>query len=430
MTSLPDVVVVAPSQRLEGSAELPGDKSVSHRALMLSAYAEGTSSIEGLSPGADVTATLRIVEALGAHVSREGTQFTVEGGRDVLHASSAPLDCENSGTGMRLLIGFVAGIPGRHHLVGDASLSTRPMDRVAAPLHEMGAVVTGHGERLVAPITVKHRPLRGISYHVPVPSAQVKSAILLAGLWAEGMTTVTEATPTRPNTEEMIREAGGDVTIEASAAGRSVTVRPGPLRAHDWRVPRDPSQAAFFVVAGLLATEGVVSCPHLYGDHTRIGYLSVLQRMGASVSISNEESGLVTVAVVPSELVATTIDAGEIPSLDEVPILAVAAAAAEGQTRFRDVGELRIKESDRFARTIELVTALGATAHGHGDDLIIDGLGSARKFAPLVVAAHEDHRMAMAAAIAGLVGSGAEIHGFATVASSFPTFLDVVASLS
>ena len=417
-----DVVEIEASGRASGEVVVPGDKSISHRALLLGALGEGQSRITGLSQGEDVAATALIISELGAGVSRDGVDVLVEGGRSRLHASSRELQCGNSGTTMRLVMGLVAGIDGSHTLVGDASLSKRPMDRVAIPLEMMGASVAGTGDRLFPPVTVKGGMLRGVDYTVPVPSAQVKSAVLLAGLFSEGNTVVTEASPTRPNTEEMLQEAGVQIDTTQHEGGTSLTLHPGPVSPRDWVVPCDPSQAAFFVVAALLAKEGFVVVHGLYGDRTRIGFLGVLERMGGVITRSNRGS-LLDVTCTNADLSATTVHSSEIPSVDEVPILAVAAAAAEGVTRFVDVGELRIKESDRFATSIALAQGLGARAWGEGDDLLVEGLGSAEKFSHLTIDAHGDHRVAMAGAIGGFVGSGATISGFEAVATSFPGFL-------
>ena len=422
------IVEVLSSPHLSGQAIVPGDKSISHRALLLSALAEGTSSISGISSGDDVTRTAKIVTQLGATIERQGDVLIVAGGRSLLHEASAPLDFGNSGTGMRLAMGIVAGIPGLHQLHGDHSLSRRPMDRVARPLGHMGAHIVGQGERCTAPLEISGAALGGIEFAVPVPSAQVKSAILLAALGAKGPTLVTESVRTRPHTEEMIAEAGGRISVTDGPDGRSIELEPSELEPRDWKVAADPSQSAFFVVAALLATSSTVSVHDLYPDPTRIGFLSVLARMGANLEIE-EHDGRLSVTARSSELMGTTIHGDEIPSLDEVPILAVAAAAAEGITRFVGVAELRIKESDRFDRTIELMSSLGASCSGEGDDLVVEGLGTAKRFSPVSFDAHEDHRMAMSAAIAGTVGSGARVAGFETVASSFPGFLDVLGGL-
>jgi 3-phosphoshikimate 1-carboxyvinyltransferase len=330
---------------------------------------------------------------------------------------------------MRLLMGMLATIEGRHELVGDRSLSRRPMDRVAVPLRLMGAEVEGVGDRLTPPIRVQGRPLRGIRYATPVPSAQVKSAILLAGLAAEGRTVVLEAQPTRPNTEEMLLEAGAELRRRSLAEGDEIEIEPCSLQPREWRVPADPSQAAFGIVAAVLAQEGHVRCEGLYGDPTRVGFLGVLARMGAAIESGHDSEGLLAVTASSSSLNATIVLSAEIPSVDEVPILTIAAAAASGTTRFVDVGELRIKESDRFAGSMALARGLGAGAEAEGDDLLITGLGSARQFRRLTIDADGDHRVAMAAAVAGLVGAGAQIEGFEAVATSYPGFLEELAAL-
>lgn len=424
-----DVVSIHSSSQLAGHFKTPGDKSISHRAVLLGALGEGISTITGISGGEDVARTLRIVEQLGASVDRSADQpIRIGGGRHRLSAADEPLDCGNSGTTMRLVMGLVSGLKGTHHLIGDASLSRRPMDRVATPLREMGALVEGRGEQVLPPLTVTGAPLHGLTYDIPVPSAQVKSALLLAGLFADSAVSLREVSPTRPNTEEMLALCG--VALERNPSNPlEMTLHPGLVQPHDWSIPGDPSQAAFFLVAALLAESGEVGCTSLYGDVTRIGYLKVLDRMGARLILSTDDNGSLAVTALSSQLRATEIDAREIPSVDEVPILAIAAAAAEGTTRFRDVGELRIKESDRFATSLALVQGLGAQAWGEGDDLVIEGLGSARQFSPLEIDAHGDHRVAMAAAIGGVVGNGADISGFDAVATSYPDFLEQLEGL-
>ena len=250
--TIPPTFTVTPHPELSGVVTPPGDKSISHRALMLAALAPGRSTISGLSHGEDVQHTGRIVAALGATVGRDGDLVTVTS-TGVLRASPQPLDCGNSGTTMRLVAGLVAGVAGEHTLVGDASLSKRPMDRVQRPLALMGARLSGHGARILPPIALVGAPLRGITYDIPEPSAQVKSAILLAGLGAVGPTTVHESVLTRTHTEEMLLFAGADLTVVEAASGRTVTVIPGPLEPRHWEVASDPSQAACAVVAALLA---------------------------------------------------------------------------------------------------------------------------------------------------------------------------------
>ncbi len=420
-------VRIDPSVQVAGIVHTPGDKSISHRALLLAALGDGTSTIEGLSRGEDVGRTATIIQQLGASLAEVGGTIEVSGGRERLGAASQALDCGNSGTTMRLVMGLTAGLSGTSTLMGDSSLSRRPMDRVAIPLTQMGARVEGQGDKLTPPLLVHGGSLHGIRYELPVPSAQVKSAILLAGLFADGATTVIENVATRPNTEEMLLLAGADLHITPEGSSSAITIRPSALRPHAWRVPGDPSQAAFFIVAGLLASKGAITVPGLYGDPTRTGFLTVLERMGGS--ITRGEGDDLEVEAKSSNLRGTEIHSSEIPSVDEVPILAVAAAAASGTTRFIDVGELRIKESDRFSGSLVLAQRLGATAFAEGDDLIIEGLGSASAFVEVELDAHGDHRMAMAAAIAGLVGGGATVSGFDSVATSFPGFVDVLDSL-
>jgi 3-phosphoshikimate 1-carboxyvinyltransferase len=414
---------------LAGSVRTPGDKSISHRALILSALAYGTSTIRGLSTGDDVAHTKAIVEQLGAQVEEESERLSIKGGRKLLRASPRVLNCGNSGTAMRLLLGVTATIPGRHVLEGDVSLSMRPMDRVAKPLRQMGARIEGVGGDERPPVVVEGAHLRGIDYELPVASAQVKSAILLAGLAADGETVVRESTLTRPHTEEMLATAGAQIGVEHHEHETVVRVVASELTPVDWTVAADPSNAAFFVVGGVLARAGEVRCLGLYGGATRIGFTNVLERMGGSLLLEVSGDGLLDIAASPSALQATTIDASEIPSLDEVPILSVAAAAATGTTRFVGVGELRLKESDRFAACLELAHVLGAQSVAEDDDLVIEGLGSPDRFAPFSFNARGDHRLAMAAAIAATVGNGGTITGTASVSTNYPNFFDDLARI-
>jgi 3-phosphoshikimate 1-carboxyvinyltransferase len=425
-----DVQAVGRASTLRGSLRVPGDKSTSHRALMLSALAAGTSVVRGLSPGEDVRATATIVAQLGAHIESDGDSVTIEGPADGLHASRAPLDCANSGTTMRLIAGVVSAIPGSHTLVGDASLSRRPMDRVAAPLTLMGAAVSGQGVRVCAPLTITgSTALRAIEYHVPVPSAQVKSAILLAGLFAGGHSVVTEDVRTRATTEDMLVHAGVTVHSVEAGAGRTVTLTPGRPNARQWDVPGDPSQAAFFVVLALVHPDAEVEVRDVDVARERVGYLGVLQRMGARINVEHLNAGA-TLRGRSSPLHATEVHAHEVPSVDEVPILTVAAAAADGVSVFRDVGELRVKESDRFTGSMALARALGCNTWSEGDDLFIEGLGAASNFTSFTQTSSLDHRMVMAAAVAMTAGAGGVVEGAATVASSYPQFFADLASLT
>jgi 3-phosphoshikimate 1-carboxyvinyltransferase len=407
---------------LSGTLRVPGDKSTSHRALMISALAAGESTIVGLSPGQDVAATSRIMEQLGAVRRDDANVATVTGPSGGLRASAEPLDCGNSGTTMRLLTGIVSAVPGTHQLVGDASLSTRPMDRVATPLALMGAVIEGQGARSVAPLRIEgSTTLHGVSYDVPMASAQVKSAILFAALSASGPTTVVERVRTRPTTETMLSRAGVGVVSVEDSDGRSVTLHPGRPLARAWTVPGDPSQAAFFAVLGCIHPRAALEILDIDSAPERNGYLEVLQRMGATMSVRSV-GDTITVVVRSSELLATEVHAKEIPSVDEVPVLVVAAAAASGVSAFRDMGELRLKESDRFDGSLNLAAKLGCHVWSEGDDLFVEGLGDASRFADFALDATLDHRMVMASAVAGCAGGGASITSADTVSSSYPDF--------
>ncbi|HTU38075.1 MAG TPA: 3-phosphoshikimate 1-carboxyvinyltransferase, partial [Acidimicrobiales bacterium] len=420
----PRILVVDGAVPCRGTVRTPGEKSISHRAVLLGALAEGRSVVRGLSDGADVAASLAAVEAMGAGVERrDDASVVIDGGRARLHAPAGPLDCGNSGTSMRLLAGLVAGFGWETELTGDESLSSRPMDRVAEPLGLMGAAVAGRGERCLPPLRIRGGALRGIDWTAKVASAQVKSAILLAGLSASGTTVVREAITTRTHTEEMLAEAGVDINVEPWGEGRVVTVRASALVPVDRLVPGDPSQSAFFVVAGCVVPGSEVEVAGVYSGPARLGYVAVLQRMGGRVTLVPEAPGTTAIRAAAGPLRATEVHASEIPSLDEVPALAVAAAVAEGTTVFADVGELRVKEVDRLAAVAALVEAFGATARIEGDTLAITGVGGPLRGAR--VDSQGDHRMAMAAAVAGLAARKGErslISGFAAVATSYPHF--------
>jgi 3-phosphoshikimate 1-carboxyvinyltransferase len=421
---------VARATSLHGSLRVPGDKSASHRALMLSALASGESTIVGLSPGRDVASTSAIMILLGAQRSDGDESVRILGPDAGLMTTASVLDCGNSGTTMRLLAGLVSGVAGTHTLVGDESLSTRPMDRVAEPLTLMGARVTGEGERVTAPLRIEGlTTLRAIEYDVPVASAQVKSAILFAGLVASGPTSVHERVLTRTTTEDMFRQAGLIVHSVDDAEGRVVTLDPGRPTATEWIIPGDPSQAAFFAVLGAIHDCAVLEVLNVDASPQRIGFVEVLQRMGAALTLAPTPDG-VSLHVQSSELSATDISSSEIPSVDEVPILAVAAAAATGVSAFRDMAELRLKESDRFNGSMELARSLGCRVWDEGHDFFVEGLGSATAFQPFEVDAGLDHRMVMASAVAGCAGAGCTINGVDTVSSSYPGFFIDLASLS
>jgi 3-phosphoshikimate 1-carboxyvinyltransferase len=427
----PRILVVDGGVPCRGTVRTPGEKSISHRAVLLGALAEGTSVVHGLSDGADVGASLGAVEAMGVGVDRaEDGTVTLHGGRSRLHRPDVPLDCGNSGTSMRLLCGLVAGFAWETELVGDESLSLRPMDRVAEPLAAMGAVVEGRGERCLPPLRVRGGSLHGIEWTPAVASAQVKSAILLAGLSAEGATVVRERVTTRTHTEEMLAEAGADVRVEPWGEGRVVTVRASTLKPVERTVPGDPSAAAFFVVAGCVVPGSAVVVQDVYHGPARLGFVSVLERMGARVTLTPGGPGTCTIRTETAPLRSTQVAASEIPSLDEVPVLAVAAAAADGTTVFTNVAELRVKEVDRLEAVASMVEAFGASARIDGDTLAVTGTSG--RLRPGRFDSRGDHRMAMAAAVAALaVPQGRSlITGFDAVETSYPGFAAALARLA
>ncbi|HUS62251.1 MAG TPA: 3-phosphoshikimate 1-carboxyvinyltransferase [Acidimicrobiales bacterium] len=391
---------------LRGRVRPPGDKSISHRALMLAALADGTSEVTGRSDGLDVRHTAGAITALGAVI--DGDRIT--GSR--LREPAGVVDVGNSGTAIRLLAGLVASQPWTTTLRGDASVDRRPMDRIASPLRLMGAAV----EDAYPPLVVHGGALRGIDYRSPVASAQVKSCVLLAGLGAEGDTIVREDAPTRMHTEEMLAAAGADIeTGDGWARVRRSTLQPFSLD-----VPCDPSQAAFWVVAASIISGSEVMVERVYVGPGRAGFLDVLRRMGADIDLISLDATTADIVVRGTKLRATTVEAEEVPGLiDEVPILAVAASLAEGTTRFEGVHELRVKESDRLATTTALIQALGASASHDEDSLEVVGAG---RLSGGVVNSHGDHRIAMAAAVAGLAGDGVRVQGWDAVATSYPRF--------
>ncbi len=410
-------LVVAPGGPLVGRISVPGDKSISHRVLMLAALADGASTVRGLSDGGDVACTRRIIEALGADVVDAGDgAISISGGR--LEAVDHPLDVGNSGTGIRLLAGLLAGLPFRSVLDGDASIRRRPMDRVLDPLRLMGASLRGRDGQPLAPLEIQGGGLRGIEYRLPVASAQVKGCVLFAGLSAEGPTTVLEDRPSRAHTEELMMAFG--ITLDAGSDGdlRSVTVQPGRPTAFDHDVAGDPSQAAFWAVAASILPGSEVVVANVYAGPARSGFVDVLSRMGADIT-HDPTTGDLTVR--HSGLTGTVVTADEVPGLvDEVPILAVAAACADGETTFEGVGELRVKESDRLATVESELGRMGADVRVDGDTLVVRG--SALTGAE--VDSHHDHRIAMACAVAALVADGpTTIHGWDAVATSYPGFV-------
>lgn len=416
-------LTVEPANRgLHATLRVPGDKSVSHRALLLAARAPGRSELTGLSSGDDVARTAAAVAAFGAAVERTGPgAVRIEGGPDRLHEPDVVVDVGNSGTGIRLLAGWATTVPGLAVLAGDASIGRRPMGRVVGPLRALGARIDGRAGGDLAPLVVHGGGVGGGVVRTEVASAQVKGAVLLAGLAAAGETTVVEPVATRRHTEELLAAAGASVRVE----GTSVTVRPSTLRPLRLDVPGDPSQAAFWLVAACTTPGSEVVVEHVYVGEGRAGFLDVLARMGADIERLDEDPAArtATLRARSGPLAATAVGGAEVPSLiDEIPVLAVAAAAASGTTTFADAAELAVKESDRIATTVGMLRALGVDAEARPDGLVVHGRAGAPP-AGGAVDAHGDHRIAMAAATAALGAAGpVRVAGWEAVATSYPSF--------
>jgi len=414
-------------RRLRGTVVVPGDKSISHRAALLNAVASGPAVVENFLQADDCLATLECLRALGVPWSLEGDgagRLRIEGvGRGGLRESEDVLDARNSGTTMRLLAGVLAGQPFLSILSGDASLRSRPMDRIVEPLRAMGAQVWGRAGDSFPPIAIRGGDLRGVRYRLPVASAQVKSALLLAGLQAEGETAIEEPVATRDHTERMLQAMGACLEREGDA------IRLSPLDSElepmSLRVPGDISAAAFWMVAAVLHPDAEIRLPDVGVNPTRSGIIDVLRAMGADLEIGEErEQGgepVADIVVRSSRLSPATVGGDVLPRLiDEVPALAVAAALTPGRTIVRGAGELRVKESDRIASTAGELRRLGARVEELSDGLAIEGveqLGGGR------CQSHGDHRLAMALAVVGLVAGGETIVEGAEAASvSYPSF--------
>ena len=417
-----------PARRLGGAVSVPGDKSISHRAVMLAAVAAGETRIRGLLRSEDVLATLGAFRALGVEAEDDGESLVIHGrGATALSREPVTVDLGNSGTSMRLLAGLLAGLDLDVTMTGDASLSRRPMKRVTEPLAQMGADLTATAAG-TAPLRVRGRRLRAIDYELPVASAQVKSAVLLAGLWADGVTRVREPGPTRDHTERMLPCFG----VEPIFEGGWIGVRGGARLAAGGEVsiPGDISSAAFFIVAGLIVPGSEITLRDVGLNPTRI--LDILRLMGAEITVANERrlgaepvgdlivrAGRLRGATVGGDLIVRAID--------EVPALCVAAALAEGATVIRDAGELRVKESDRLAGMARILTDMGARVRELPDGLEISGPAELRG---ATVEPGFDHRLAMAAAVAGLRARGETIINEAEcIATSFPGFQNLLESL-
>jgi 3-phosphoshikimate 1-carboxyvinyltransferase len=416
-----------PAGPLRGTVTAPPDKSLSHRAALLGAMCARPVRVTGYLDAEDTNSTLAAVQQLGALVERDHGALTIRGpGLRAAAATGRPIDVGNAGTLMRLLPGWLAGQPGgAWTLDGDASIRRRPVDRIAAPLQAMGARLEATDGRL-PPFTVTGSPLTGVEYTLPVASAQVKSCTLLAGLLAEGETTVVEPEPSRDHTERMLLGAG----VRIARDGARITVRPhDELELGDLRVPGDPSSAAFLVAAALLVPGSRIVVAGMAANWTRVGFMRIAQRMGGAIAGDLESAGapltpgepITELEVAQSPLSGTTVEPHEVPlAIDELPLVALLGCFAEGETVVRGAQELRLKETDRIATVVEGLGGLGADIEATDDGFVVRGTGGLRGG---TIPAHGDHRLAMLGAVAGLAShDGVEVVGMEAAAVSYPGF--------
>lgn len=419
--------VVRPTQGLRGMVTVPGDKSISHRAVMFGALAEGESRVRGWLAAGDTEASLRCVQALGVEIERHSANELTIHGRGGLRAADGPLDFVNAGTGIRLMAGIMAGQPFASVLDGSYQLRRRPMKRIIAPLRLMGAEITGEDDR--APLTVNPASLKGVRYELPVASAQVKSAVLLAGLFADGETTVVQPGPSRDHTERMLSAMGADLVTD----GNTITLRPGnTLKAVDFSVPGDFSSAAFLLVAAAIVPGSDITLTGINLNPTRTGLLDVLLQMGADITVTEtgleagEPAGEIRVRYGALKGIEVGGDV-VVRMIDEFPALMVAALQAEGRTVVRDAQELRVKETDRLAVMTAELRKLGAAITETEDGFIIDG---PQNLDGAQVDGHDDHRIAMSLTVAGLIAGEQTIVDDAKCAGdSFPGFVETLARL-
>ena len=420
---------------LSGTVRAPGDKSISHRSMILGAMAEGTTSVTGLLEGADILSTAVAMKDFGAKIERktDGTWTIIGCGADGFKSPAGDVDCGNAGTGVRLIMGAAAGYPIRATFTGDASLSSRPMGRVLDPLSEMGVTYTAQeGGRLPATLT-SDGALSPLDYTPPHASAQVKSAILLAGLNTDGITTVNEPTLSRDHTENMLKAFGADVTVKPQGEGQKVSVKgPVTLKATNVNVPGDPSSAAFPIVAALTTPGSDIVIENVMMNPTRTGLFETLTEMGGYLRSDNfRTSGgevIADIHVKHSKLHGVTVPENRAPSMiDEYPILAIAAAHASGTTVMRGIAEMRVKESDRISATVALLDVNGVETTEYDDGFAVKGGGVAGGG---TVTTHHDHRIAMSALVLGMNASlPVSIDDGDMIATSFPTFFELMNGL-
>jgi len=421
---------ISPASAIEGAISLPGDKSISHRYAMLAAVAEGVTRIANYSTGADCHSTLGCVQALGIEMEGTGTEFAIHGrGLDGLRASAADLDAGNSGSTIRMLSGMLAGQPFRSRIFGDESLSRRPMQRIMQPLAEMGATIRAREDKF-PPLEIQGAKLRPIDYVLPVPSAQVKTCVLFAGLFAEGKTRVMEPVRSRDHTEIALREFGAELEVER----RKITLAGRPkLEARELTVPSDLSSAAFFIAAALMTPGSRLSIAGVGLNPTRSALLDFLVGMGGKIQVPNLESRngelVGEVVVEHSELRGGTVEGGLTAALiDEIPVLAVLGTATEAGLTVKDAAELRIKETDRIRTVVENLRRMGVTAEESADGFYVPGR---QKLRAAALESWGDHRIAMAFAVAALAADGESVIQGADAASvSFPEFWDTLAAVA
>ena len=421
---------VTPSSVRDASVTVPGDKSVSHRALMLGSIAEGRTEVSGFLAGEDCLATLAAMRALGVEIQQpKPTEMSIEGvGLHALKAPRTDLDLGNSGTAMRLMAGLLSGQPFDSVLTGDESLNGRPMNRIVRPLTMMGAAIESDCDGSPPLQITGGLRLHGIHYELPMASAQVKSAVLLAGLYADGTTSVTEPAVTRDHTERMLRSMG----VSVSSVDRTIALSGGQtLRGCNVEVPADLSSAAFVMLAAVLADNADILITNVGVNPTRTGVIDILQNMGADIILENPrllgEEPVADIRVRSSRLRGSLVDPALVSlAIDEFPVLFVAAAAASGKTEFCGIGELRVKESDRIAAMSEGLRSLGIQVDESADGAVVHG----GRFSGGTVQSHGDHRIAMSLALAGTVASDEVlVEDVATVDTSFPGFCDRMASV-
>ena len=422
--------IIKPRQAMRGTMRVPGDKSISHRAVMFGALANGTTEITGFLDGEDCRSTIACFRKLGIDIVQDGERVMVHGkGLRGLTAPGGVLDVGNSGTTMRLMSGILAAQGFACEITGDASICNRPMGRVITPLSQMGADIRGKEKENVAPLVVRGRALEGIAYDMPVASAQVKSAVLLAGLYAKGETTVREPYPSRDHTERMLRYLGAEVCEKDGA----IVIQPAQnLVAKPIQVPGDISSAAFFIVAALIVPDSYLVIQNVNVNETRTGILDALRAMGADICVTNPRvvcgEEVADIEVKTSALHGTTIGGAMIPRMiDEIPVFAIAALFAEGETVVKDAQELKVKESNRIRTMAEELGKLGAVIRETEDGMVIPG---GQSLIGGVTESHADHRVAMSMAVAGLMAADeTEIVGAECAAVSFPGFFEQLARL-